>query len=359
MAKVNIERLPGESDGDFRRRYHRVWEDQDRRARGIEPKKKHEGPCSRDGCENPAEIKGMCGKHYRTERSRQRRAAGIHETDKHSHPLYSTWMERKHRKGLCEAWLDFDVFTEAVGERPTPNHFLARRVYHDPYGPENWEWKEHIRREPGESDKSFNARKWQAQKKRRPDMDVRRGLIRDFGIDEAQYQKMHADQGGMCAICGCPETSIDGRRGKPRNLSVDHCHITLYARDLLCQPCNTAIGMAKESPEIMRSMIAYVEKWKDAVATSKALGRPPRLEAKGHHITILDTEWGPLPLQEAAKRVGLKPGTVDSRIQKGWPMDKVLLPLRRPSYRNKPTALPFEPEVGNSPPYNPEEDEVL
>lgn len=336
MAKPNIERIEGESEADYRRRYHRAWEIEDRRSRGIGPKRKPSGPCSVEGCHRPDEIKGMCGNHYRADRVQRRKAAGIVETDKQSHPLYSTWMERKVRRGLCSAWLDFATFTEAIGTRPSPNHVLVPLIPHELYGPGNWEWREQIKRESGETLKAFNARKWQAQKKKRPDMDIRRGLARTYGIDEEQYLRMHADQGGVCAICGNPETKIDKRRNKPKNLAVDHCHRTMYARDLLCSSCNSALGMVKDSPDVLRAMAVYAERWADAPATSRTLGRPPRLSASGHKFTILETEWGPLPLQEAAKRAGLKPGTVDSRLRMGWPASKVLQPLRRPSWRNKP-----------------------
>lgn len=360
MAKVNIERLPGESEADFKRRYHRAWEDQDRRAKGIQPKRKPDGPCGRAGCERPAEIKGMCGNHYRIDRIQRRKAAGIVETGKRSHPLYSTWLERKHRKGLCVAWLDFAAFTEAVGERPSPNHALARLVQHELYGPENWEWREQIRRGETETVTEFNARKWQAQKVKRPDFDIRRGLIRKYGIDEEQYLRMHQEQDGCCAICGKPETKIDKRRGKPKNLSVDHCHQTMYARDLLCFSCNAALGLVGDSASTLQAMVAYVEKWADAPATTQALGRPPRLTSAGQKLTILETQWGPLPLQEAARRAALKPGTVESRLRKGWPMDKLLQPLRRPPWRIPAAGgLPLAPNVGDSPPPPTEEDEIL
>ena len=72
MAKVNITRNEGESEADFRRRYHRAWEDQDRRAKGIPRKAKPSGPCSVEGCDRAAELKGMCGKHYRAEWMKKR-----------------------------------------------------------------------------------------------------------------------------------------------------------------------------------------------------------------------------------------------------------------------------------------------
>lgn len=336
MAKLNIQRMDGESEADYRRRYHRAWEIEDRRSRGIGPKRKPGGPCSVEGCERPDEIKGMCGKHYRAERLRVRQREGIVENSLRDNPLYSAWFERRSRGGMCEAWKHFPSFLKDVGERPSANHYVSRVVRHQPYGPDNFTWKEFVKREPGESDVAFNARKWQAQKQRRPDFDKRRHLVRSFGITEATYEAMFAAQDGRCAICKEPETMLDARRGAPRSLAVDHCHDTDVVRDLLCWRCNPVLGRVGESVEILQAMIDYLQKWKDPEATAAALGRPERVRPKQLLRLILDTEWGPLPLAEAAERAGLKPGTVSSRLQKGWPKDKLLLSLRRPWKKPKP-----------------------
>jgi hypothetical protein len=46
-------------------------------------------------------------------------------------------------------------------------------------------------------------------------------------------------------------------------LSIDHNHETGEVRELLCGDCNTAIGMAKEDPEILQAMISYLKRWND------------------------------------------------------------------------------------------------
>lgn len=74
-------------------------------------------------------------------------------------------------------------------------------------------------------------------------------------VDE--YDRLHAEQGGLCAICGLPETRI-GTHGKVRMLSVDHDHDTGDVRRLLCGACNAMIGLAREDPKILESAIRYV-----------------------------------------------------------------------------------------------------
>lgn len=60
--------------------------------------------------------------------------------------------------------------------------------------------------------------------------DIR--LRRTYGITLAQYEQMLADQGGGCAICERPASSM------PTRLHVDHDHKTQLVRGLLCWWCN-------------------------------------------------------------------------------------------------------------------------
>lgn len=75
---------------------------------------------------------------------------------------------------------------------------------------------------------------------------------RKFGITIEQRDQMVADQGGMCAIC---ERTKPTRRG----WCVDHSHRTGRIRAILCAPCNSLIGLARESTEVLASAIAYLE----------------------------------------------------------------------------------------------------
>lgn len=78
---------------------------------------------------------------------------------------------------------------------------------------------------------------------------------RAFGITVEHLQALMAAQGEGCAICGnaC-------RTG--RALALDHDHETGDLRGLLCSNCNRGIGYLQDSPEVIRSALAYLEKWK-------------------------------------------------------------------------------------------------
>ncbi len=78
-------------------------------------------------------------------------------------------------------------------------------------------------------------------------------LKNNFGISIEQYKDIFDKQGGCCAICGIHSSKYQ------RTLAVDHNHITNKVRGLLCFNCNNALGRFKDSPEIMRKAIKYIE----------------------------------------------------------------------------------------------------
>lgn len=83
-----------------------------------------------------------------------------------------------------------------------------------------------------------------------------------YGIDQARYDAMHAEQGGVCAICCQPERrKMAG--GSIMPLSVDHDHATGTVRGLLCADCNSMLGYARDSQATMRAAIAYLSKQAD------------------------------------------------------------------------------------------------
>ncbi|NUR65141.1 MAG: hypothetical protein HOQ47_05220 [Streptomyces sp.] len=77
-------------------------------------------------------------------------------------------------------------------------------------------------------------------------------LINQYGITADDFDRMHTEQNGVCAICGRPP------QGRWPVLAVDHCHTSGAVRGLLCTPCNQGIGAFRDRPEAIRSAIRYL-----------------------------------------------------------------------------------------------------
>lgn len=77
-----------------------------------------------------------------------------------------------------------------------------------------------------------------------------------YHITKELYDEMLEAQGGVCAICGQPETST--YRGKIRTMSVDHDHATGAIRALLCGDCNRFVGFIERNPHKIELALAYL-----------------------------------------------------------------------------------------------------
>lgn len=91
----------------------------------------------------------------------------------------------------------------------------------------------------------------------------RRGRFAKYGLTEADYNRLLEEQGGGCAICGCPpEASAKG------TLAVDHDHACCSGqkscgrcvRGLLCGKCNSSIGLADDDPDRLRRAASYLDR---------------------------------------------------------------------------------------------------
>lgn len=79
-----------------------------------------------------------------------------------------------------------------------------------------------------------------------------RSILKKFGLTPQQYQEMFDLQNGRCKICNTHQSELKQR------LSVDHNHKTGKVRSLLCNDCNTGIGLLKESVDILQTAILYI-----------------------------------------------------------------------------------------------------
>jgi hypothetical protein len=84
-------------------------------------------------------------------------------------------------------------------------------------------------------------------------------LRQAFGITLQDYLDLKSKQGRRCAICGEHET-MKHHRGVVNQLSVDHDHVTGVVRGLLCQQCNRALGLLKDSIDVLLKAAEYLKR---------------------------------------------------------------------------------------------------
>ena len=77
-------------------------------------------------------------------------------------------------------------------------------------------------------------------------------LWRTYKLRRKDKERMYLAQNGCCAICKQPISF--------NNVHVDHNHITDKIRELLCPPCNTFVGHIENKPNLIESIIKYLEK---------------------------------------------------------------------------------------------------
>jgi len=86
-------------------------------------------------------------------------------------------------------------------------------------------------------------------------------ICRRAGITVDQYQEMLRNQNNVCKICLNPETRTF--KGKPMNLCLSLCPKTRKAKAFLCSECNMGLGLFEYNPDIIRSAIAYLKRFKN------------------------------------------------------------------------------------------------
>lgn len=91
-------------------------------------------------------------------------------------------------------------------------------------------------------------------------------MITKYGITVDEFNAMAEAQGNVCAICEQPQLkNTGGRYGRSNRLAIDHNHETDAVRGLLCNPCNTVLGMAEDSIETLEKAIAYLKRHQQPV----------------------------------------------------------------------------------------------
>ena len=88
-------------------------------------------------------------------------------------------------------------------------------------------------------------------------------LLKNYGITLETYNEMREAQEHKCAVCGIHEDdlSVANNQYGGKMLVVDHCHVTGQVRQLLCNRCNTVIGLLGEDTTLLNCLKEYIEHW--------------------------------------------------------------------------------------------------
>lgn len=78
---------------------------------------------------------------------------------------------------------------------------------------------------------------------------------REYGLTYEEADRLRSVTN--CQVCGA---AAPGGPNSLRRLHIDHCHTSGQVRGVLCGDCNTALGRAKDDPEILRKLALYLEK---------------------------------------------------------------------------------------------------
>lgn len=91
-------------------------------------------------------------------------------------------------------------------------------------------------------------RSWRESSKRYMTVEKRRNkTLAKYDMTTEDYNRMFDEQNGGCAICQ-----------KNISLVVDHCHNTNRVRGLLCNHCNTALGMFEDDVDRLQQAMLYL-----------------------------------------------------------------------------------------------------
>jgi hypothetical protein len=91
----------------------------------------------------------------------------------------------------------------------------------------------------------------------KPEVKLRlkeRSLIKSYGINLVEYNKLAEQQNFLCKICSKHKDACN-----KLGLVVDHNHKTGEVRALLCNECNLILGYAKDNINILNNCINYLK----------------------------------------------------------------------------------------------------
>lgn len=100
------------------------------------------------------------------------------------------------------------------------------------------------------------VRKWRKANPDKVKLYARKNHLKiKYNLTIEEYDKMLLVQNNKCGIC-----QLDSHINLKGHLYVDHCHKTGAIRGLLCNNCNSAIGLLKEDEKLFAAAVTYLSR---------------------------------------------------------------------------------------------------
>jgi len=85
--------------------------------------------------------------------------------------------------------------------------------------------------------------------------NYRQELVRKYGVELTWFDEKLKTQGNVCVCCK-RQFEFGNKQTTPH---VDHCHSTGKVRGILCNRCNTVLGLCEDNKELFKNLIGYLE----------------------------------------------------------------------------------------------------
>lgn len=108
------------------------------------------------------------------------------------------------------------------------------------------------RREPEyqERERAYHRESQREKRAKQTPRERYERVLRRYGLTFVSFSELVLLQEGRCAACLTPTADLE----------VDHCHERglRHVRGLLCHPCNSALGHAREDADRLIALVAYL-----------------------------------------------------------------------------------------------------
>jgi hypothetical protein len=118
----------------------------------------------------------------------------------------------------------------------------------------HWKSSEYAR-EKAKAWRLANPEKVKEHRVKNRQKNYRQEVVRKYGVDFTWFDKKFEEQNQSCAVCKKQLEWTD----KQNTPHVDHCHESRKVRGILCNRCNTVLGLCFDDKELFKNLIGYLE----------------------------------------------------------------------------------------------------